>query len=208
MAIYLDSADPADAQRASELGFVYGITTNPALFAKAEFADPKESMKTLAEWMQGPVFYQLRTQEIENMRAEANEYLALAPNLGIKIMCSLPGLKVAAEISPERLVAVTGVFTPAQVYLASQAGAQFVIPYVNRITRFIGDGPSVVGQMADVLFNTPCEILAASIKSPEEAIETLLAGAHHVSVPLRIIERMAQSELTDQAKEAFDQATS
>jgi transaldolase len=158
--------------------------------------------------MAGPVFYQLQTHEVEAMEAEAKEYLALAPNLGIKIMCSLPGLEVAAVISSERLVAVTGVFTPAQVYLSAQAGAHFVIPYVNRITRFIGDGPGVVSQMADILIPTDCEILAASIKSPEEAVETLIAGADHISAPLQVIERMAQSDLTDQAREAFDQAIS
>ena len=34
MGVYLDSANPGDAQRAEQLGYVKAITTNPTLIAR------------------------------------------------------------------------------------------------------------------------------------------------------------------------------
>lgn len=36
MALFLDSASVAEAQRAAELGFVVGITTNPKIMARED----------------------------------------------------------------------------------------------------------------------------------------------------------------------------
>ncbi|MEJ2012695.1 MAG: transaldolase family protein [Anaerolineales bacterium] len=204
MALFLDSADLEDARIAGELGFVVGATTNPALMAKAGHTEPATALKALCEALPGPVFHQLTKRDVAGMRAEAKEFMGLASNLGLKIMCTLSGLQFAAEISGDVTVAITGVFAPAQAYLAAEAGASYVIPYVNRLTRYAGAGPSVIRDMADILFVSDTELLAAGIKTPAEAVETLLAGAEHVSLPLDVIQSMAENELTQQAFAAFD----
>jgi transaldolase len=204
MSLFLDSADLEDARLASELGFVIGATTNPALMAKAGHAEPAAALKALCTALPGPVFHQLTKRDVAGMRAEAEAFIGLAPNLGLKIMCTLSGLQFAAEISEQVTVAITGVFAPAQAYLAAEAGAGYVIPYVNRLTRYAGAGPSVIRDMADILFVSDTELLAAGIKTPAEAVETLLAGAEHVSLPLDVIQSMAENELTQQAFAKFD----
>lgn len=204
MALFLDSADLKEAATASELGFVYGATTNPALMAKAGHTDIPEALKALCDYLPGPVFHQLISREMDGMRAEAGTFVGLAPNLGLKIMCTLPGLQFAAEISNDVTVAITGVFAPAQAYLAAESGAAYVIPYVNRLTRYTGAGPSIIRDMADILFPTDTELLAAGIKTPAEAVDTLLSGAGHVSLPLEVVRAMAENELTMQAYATFD----
>jgi transaldolase len=206
MAIFLDSADLQDAEAASRLGFVRGVTTNPKLIAAAGRPRPDVLMQELSRLFNGPVFYQLTASTTQEMLVEAGQFHRIAPNLGIKIMCTLDGLRAAAELSSSMTVAVTGIFHPGQAYLSAQTGAAFVIPYVNRITRFLGDGLRAVEQISQVIQPTGCQILAASIKSPEEALETLLCGAHHISVPLSVIQQMAASEHTDQALDEFRQA--
>lgn len=57
MAIYLDSADPADALVASEYGFVAGITTNPALLAGTDHL--QRIAELLEAFAEVPIFYQL-----------------------------------------------------------------------------------------------------------------------------------------------------
>jgi len=55
MALFLDSADVADARRAMELGFVAGITTNPTLIARTG----RPALEVIAELCaisKGPVF--------------------------------------------------------------------------------------------------------------------------------------------------------
>ena len=51
--------------------------------------------------------------------------------------------------------------------VAAAAGARYIIPYVNRSTRLLGNGRALVSMMAQVLNKTQTQILAASIKSPE-----------------------------------------
>jgi transaldolase len=204
MSLFLDSANEEDVQLASQLGFVFGATTNPALLAKAGHKDPVAALTMICEALPGPVFHQLTDRTVDGMRAESEAFLDLAPNLGFKIMCTLPGLQFAAEISESISIAITGVFSPAQAYLASEAGADYVIPYVNRLTRYSGSGQFVVAEMAEILFQTDTELLAAGIKSPAEAVETVLSGADHISLPVDVIEAMAENDLTLQAYDNFD----
>ncbi len=206
MSLFLDSAIVEEARQAGGLGFVVGCTTNPTLLARAGFDDAKEAMRALSPLFEGTVFCQLASRTADDMRQEAESLLQVSSNVGLKIACTLEGLRFAAEVSSRATVAMTAVFTPGQAYLAAQAGAHYVIPYVNRLTRFTGDGPSVIDSMASILAPTTTEILAAGIKSPQEAVEALLAGAHHVSLPLEVILAMAQNALTDQAMADFDAA--
>jgi len=200
MALFLDSAQLEDARRASALGFVVGATTNPGLLARAGHTDALAALKALCPLFPGTVFYQL-------LGHTSNEaFLNLAENIGLKIPCTVDGLTFAAQVSARLTVAITGVFTPAQAYLSAQAGAEYVIPYVNRVTRFTGDGPGLVGQIAAILEPTDCEILAAGIKSPAEAVDSLLAGAQHVSLPLDVILAMAENPLTEKAVADFEAA--
>jgi len=206
MTLFLDSASLDDARRASSLGFVVGATTNPGLLARAGHTDALEALKALCPMFPGTVFYQLLGHTLEEMQAESAPFVSLAENLGLKVPCTVNGLAFTAQVSARVSVAVTGVFTPAQAYLAAQAGAEYVIPYVNRVTRLTGDGPGLVGQMAVLLDPTECEILAAGIKSGAEAVDTLLAGAHHVSLPLDVILAMAENPLTEKAVADFEAA--
>jgi transaldolase len=61
---------------------------------------------------------------------------------------------------------------------AALAAAKCARAYVQRATRLLGDGFALVKDMADVLKKTTTEILVDRIKSPSEAVKTLLAGAH------------------------------
>jgi transaldolase len=101
---------------------------------------------------------------------------------------------------------VTALFSPAQAYLAREAGARYLIPYLNRSTRLLGDGVALVRAMAAVLGNSSTELVAASIKSPAEAAAALSAGADHLAVPFEVIKQMSHHPLTQQAIEEFDLA--
>jgi len=206
MSLYLDSANLDDVREAANLGFVRGATTNPKLLAVAGHTDFYKALGEICPLLPGTVFYQLVTETLAEMRNEYRVFRHVAPNLGIKIPCTLTGLQFAKEISRESIVAVTAVFTPAQAYLAGEAGARFVIPFVNRISRFTGSGPEVVTNISIVLQGSRCQVLAASIKSASEAVQILQAGAQHISLPLVVIREMAESPLTRNAIDEFNQA--
>lgn len=201
MAIYLDSAVVAEAEAASKLGWIKGITTNPALLAKSDLS-PEDTLRALSDIVSGEICYQLTSPDFEGMVTEAHKVREI---VGTQIVLKIPaielGFRVAAFLSKEIPCAITGIYTPAQVAVAVETGVKYVIPYVNRATRFLGDGLAVVRNMSSVVGET--EIMAASIKSPEEAVATLQAGAHHLTLPLNVLTAMTANEFSQQAVDEF-----
>jgi transaldolase len=86
---------------------------------------------------------------------------------------------------------------------AALAGAKCAIAYVNRATRLLGDGFALVKDMANVLKQTNTEILVDRIKSPSEAVKTLLAGAHQKTLPFDVLQAMTVHELSQQTVDEF-----
>jgi len=205
MAIFVDSADISEVKRAMELGFIHGVTTNPILIARAG-KEARHVIAELSEICPGPIFHQVAAGYKEAMIAEARDFSHLIPHrLVIKVPCTLEGLRMVGEMGKEMTCAVTAIFTPAQTYLACEAGTRYVIPYINRLTRAGGDGPGLIRAMREIVEVTGsrAEILAASLKNPEEVVSALLSGAHHVTIPLKVIEEMAKSNLTVEALAEF-----
>ena len=64
-----------------------------------------------------------------------------------------------------------------------------------------------ISEMADVLHNSglPTRILAASIKSPDDASRALLAGAHDLTVAPQVLLQMVSDPLTEEAIQQFVQ---
>ena len=238
MAIFLDSALSEEARLAFNLGFVRGITTNPILLAKAG-RPPEQVLLELREICPGTVFYQLTADTLEGRRQEGEHILRLNKGvwprsvaahpcpesatsepesgggmygkIGLKIPASTENMALVARFASSGVeVAVTAMFSLAQAYAACEAGATYVLPYVNRTTRLRGDGIAFVRDLAQICQATSrgtC-VLAASIKSPDEAVKTLLAGARHVSMPLAVLQAMGQDVLSEQAVAEFTRAAS
>ncbi len=206
MTLYLDSADLEEARQASSLGFVVGCTTNPALLARAGHTQPLEAIRQLAELFSGTVFYQVMESSAQGMAKEAPPFLELGGNVGLKLPATLEGFRFAAGFAGRATLAVTGIFSPSQALLAAEAGAHFALPYINRLTRYVGDGASVVAEIGAALEGTPCALLVAGIKSPAEAVAARLAGADHLSLPLEVLKAMADNPLTTNAMRDFEAA--
>jgi transaldolase len=206
VSLYLDSANPDDARLAFATCLVKGITTNPTLVAKTG-RSAEDVIRELCDLSSGIVFHQLIAPDPEARKSEAFRMAAIRPGrVGLKIPCTYENLALGAELVDAGYIAgITAIFSPAQVYLACQAGAQFILPYVNRSTRLLGDGVDLVRQMRAVIDanGSNTQIIAASIKTADEAIATLLAGAHHLTLPRSLIELMGNHPLSDQTIEEF-----
>ncbi|MDY7020978.1 MAG: transaldolase family protein [Cyanobacteriota bacterium] len=206
MVLYLDSAIVEEAKEMSQWGWVKGITTNPTLLAKSPLS-PAETLRQLKQTTPGEVCYQLTASDLEGMIAEAKAAQELLGSQTVlKIPATAMGFQAVARLSPEIPCAVTAIYSPAQAVVAMEAGAKYAIAYVNRATRLLGDGVQLVAEMAAVLRGSQTEILAASIKSPEEATATLKAGATYLTLPLEILKAIATHELSEKTVVEFSQA--
>lgn len=218
MPVYLDSAVVAEVEQASKLGFVAGVTTNPTLLRRAAEANRERGLTSreavyaailaATASLGGLVFAQVRSGTQAAMAGEAAALRRIDARLAIKIPCTVEGLKLTRELAAEAVpTLVTAVYTPAQAYLAAEAGATLIAPYVNRWEAAHNrPGAEFVTELRRALdaAGGRTGILAASLKSVPAAMEALLAGAHSVTVPLSVLLDFPRHPLTDQALNQFD----
>jgi transaldolase len=207
MAILLDSASADDAAAAAQLGFVSGITTNPTLMAR-ETAEPLPHLESLlAVFPHGPLCYQPTSSTVSDMSAEGRAAWALAPErIVIKLPATLDAVKVATILTADGIrCALTAVYSPAQALLAHEAGCVWVIPYVDRAARQSVGGLVVVDALAAILerLHSSTRILAASLKSAPQVVESILHGAHDVTAPLSVLVGLPVHPLTESAVQEF-----
>lgn len=204
--LMLDSASLADVAQASGLGLLAGITTNPALLRKEGNA-PLHQLQAILAASNGPVFFQPTEASTSAAREQLASARALDPDrVRAKLPLAdtyLPMLREASEAGAP--FAVTAVYSPAQALIASEYGAHWVIPYVDRARRLLEDGDTLVGRLRDMLdrIGSETKILAASIKSSEQAEAALLDGADLLTLPAGLLAQLHRHELTDSAVAEF-----
>ena len=186
------------------MGWVKGITTNPTLLNKSNLS-VEVCLKQLSAICPGELYYQLCGDNFDGMVTEAQKARAI---IGDKLVLKIPatelGFQVTAHLSDKINCSVTAIYSPTQAAVASQAGAKYAIAYVNRATRLLGDGLALVREMSAILKDSNTKILAASIKSPEEAAATLQAGADFLTVPMSILKAMTTHELSSKTVAEFN----
>lgn len=203
MAIYLDSAMLNEARQAKDLGWVYGVTTNPSLMAKAG-VDPEIVLSELNQFRFHEVYYQLVSLDLDEMLDEAHKVSELVKNLILKIAPTDNGFRFVARHANEFPCCITAIYDPAQALVARAAGARYIAVYVNRATKQLGDGLALVNSLANVLDGSHTEILAASLKSTKEAVDAFLAGAQHITVPFELLTSLSNHPLSRRTVEQFD----
>lgn len=202
--IYLDSALISEAEVAVNMGWVEGITTNPTLLAKNDLS-PEETLEKLSAISPGELYYQLTASDFDRMLAEAERAAEIiGDRIVLKVPATAVGFQIVAYLAGDIPCAVTAIYSAAQAAVAREAGATYAIAYVNRATKFLGDGLALVREMAAVLPGSDTTILAASLKSPQEAVAALQAGAQHLTLPLNILQAMTTHELSEQTVEEFN----
>jgi transaldolase len=208
MGFFLDSAKIEEVKQAAELGYLAGVTTNPTIMAKAE-GRPGEIIRQICAVSPGPVFYQVTAATAAEREREGREFFEVSPEkVVLKIPATTENMALMARLSRDIPCAATAVYSGHQTLVACEAGARYVIPYVNRTTRLVGDGYRLVAEMAAVIkaAGKPVEILAASIKSADEATQSVLAGANHLTLPLEVLLSLGNHPLSDAAIEEFGPA--
>lgn len=205
MKLFIDTANVDEIRQASELGVICGVTTNPSLIAKEGrvFADV---VREITQIVDGPISAEVVASEADGMVAEAAELTRIHKNIVIKIPMTAEGLKAVRRLSAMGVhTNVTLIFSPAQALLAARAGATYVSPFVGRLNDISSDGNTLVEAIAKIfsLHGIKTEIIAASIRGPEDVVDVALAGAHIATVPYKVICQMIAHPLTDAGIERF-----
>lgn len=206
MEFFLDTASVEEVREASRWGVIAGVTTNPSLMAREGHRDFAETIRTIANIVDGPISAEVVSIKAEEMVEEGRRYSAWHPNVVVKIPMIPDGLEAINILSSENIrVNTTLIFSANQALLAARAGAFIVSPFVGRMDDISEDGMQVVRDIVEI-FRThgiATRVLAASIRHPRHITEAAKAGAHIATVPLAVLKQAMRHPLTDSGLDRF-----
>ena len=205
MKYFLDTANVEEIRKASELGIISGVTTNPSLIAK-EGRVFEEVIEEITSIVDGPISAEVISLEAEEMVREAEVLQKIHPNIVIKIPMTPEGIKATSILSKELVkVNVTLVFSVTQALAAAKAGAAYVSPFVGRLDDVGAEGIALLEEIMWVFqkYDIKTEVIAASIRSKEHIAAAAATGVDIATVPYKILMESLMHPLTDQGIEKF-----
>ncbi|ARJ40957.1 fructose-6-phosphate aldolase [Pantoea alhagi] len=209
MELYLDTSDVVAVRRLAEIFPLAGVTTNPSIIASG-----KRPLKVVLPELQqalggkGRLFAQVMARDAEQMVEEARKLRAIIPDLVVKVPVTAQGLAAIKLLKQQGIPTLgTAVYGAAQGLLAALAGAEYIAPYVNRIDAQGGNGIQTVKELQQLLtLHAPeTKVLAASFKTPRQALDCLLTGCESITLPLDVAEQMIATPAVSAAVEKFEQ---
>src|SRR5438128_819725 len=89
--------------------------------------------------------------------------------------------------------------------MAAKAGATFISNFVGRVDDISDDGMVAVAGAVDMVntYGYDSQILVASVRHPLHVVQSIEAGAHIATMPLKIMQMLFKHPLTDIGLERF-----
>ncbi len=203
--IFLDTADIAEIREAVSWGVLDGVTTNPTLVSKTG-RKWGEVVQDILAVVDGPVNLEVTSEDAPSMVSEGRRLAKLHKNVVVKVQMTTEGLKAIKALSAEGIrVNTTLIFSANQAILAAKAGAKYVSPFIGRLDDIGQDGMQVIREIVPIFRNYEwdCEVLVASIRHPLHVIDAAKIGAHIVTMPFEVLEKMTKHALTDVGLKRF-----
>ncbi|MBF7997330.1 fructose-6-phosphate aldolase [Rahnella laticis] len=209
MELYLDTADISAVKRLSRILPLQGVTTNPSIVANAR-TSLWEVLPALRDALggEGKLFAQVLANQAEQMVEEAELLHSRVPGLVVKVPVTAEGLAAIKILRTRKIPTLgTAVYGAGQGLLSALAGAEYVAPYVNRLDAQGGDGIEMVTQLQKLLtLHAPhAKVLAASFKTPRQALDCLLAGCQSITIPVDVAEQFVSAPAVQAAVVKFEE---
>ena len=205
MDLYIDTANLDEIKAANDLGVLNGVTTNPSLIAK-EKVDYGKRLAEICGVVKGPVSAEVIALDFAGMMKEGRERAKIAPNIVVKLPCTVEGLKACKALSDEGTKTnMTLCFQPLQALMVAKAGAFLVSPFVGRLDDISQDGMQLIQDIRTIYDNygLKTKLLAASVRHPLHLLQCALAGSDVATVPFSVIQSVMKHPLTDSGIEKF-----
>ncbi|NHV08485.1 fructose-6-phosphate aldolase [Cronobacter turicensis] len=207
MELYLDTADVAAVKRLAGILPLQGVTTNPSIVARAgvKLWDLLPALQDALNG-EGKLFAQVVAVDTPQMVREAEQLAQRVPGLVVKIPVTPAGLAAMKILKPSGIPLLgTAVYGALQGLMAALAGAEYVAPYVNRLDAQGGDGVATVSALQTLLtLHAPqSKVLAASFRTPQQALGCLLAGCQSITLPVDVADQVLNTPAVAAAVDGF-----
>jgi len=214
MKFYIDSAHISIIESLMKTGVFHGVTTNPLILRKdgvplhpAQLSDFARRVLDLGV---RELFFQSWGEDSVTLSRHGQQLASISNKVVVKLPATREGLEAAARLAGEGIrTCITAVYAPFQALLAASVGAAYVAPYLGRMNDAGRDGHAMIARMSEALRNTqsPSEILAASVRAPEDVARLAQNGVRCITLSPAVAEMLFQEPLTMEATMAFEAAS-
>lgn len=208
--LFLDSADPQAWRQWLPSGLFHGVTTNPTLLKRAAQPCDLATLRALSQEALAHGVQELHLQAWGADLLTCGRALAdLAPErIWIKLPITRAGVEAARGLRADGLaVTFTACYEPAQVLLAAAIGADYLAPYLGRISDLGRDGHAALIAMQRCVdsLESPLRLLVASLREREDLARLAAAGLNTFTISPAIAEALFSVEATEAAALQFEQ---
>lgn len=213
MEIFLDTANVEEIKAILPWGIISGVTTNQKIFLTEKGINFKDRVMEILNLVNGPLSVELAKTggTDKDLIEEAREYAGWGSNIVIKVPMwgDGKGLRIASKLKGLGIKTnITCLITTNQILLAAKAGATYASLFFNRVRDAKEDPVKVIKESKRIIdesgFST--RIIVGSIRKPEDVNEAVVAGAHIVTIPYKILVQMPFHWKTEETIKEFDQA--
>lgn len=206
--LYVDSADVDRVDALLAAGVVRGVTTNPTILDRAgrAAADIPELYRAWAARGAEEIFFQTWGGDAAAYRAHADEILELGDRVAVKVPATAEGFAAAqALVRDGATVLVTAVYSVAQALACASIGVRYIAPYLGRLRDAGLDGAALIARMQQVCDGSGTDVLAASLRSPEDIVALRLAGIRCFTAAPEVIDALLRDPVSDSSAAVFDE---
>ena len=206
MKIFLDTADTETIRNHFATGLIDGVTTNPTLIMRSG-RKPDDVYQEIKDIGLQDISMEVVGTDFQMMTDGRRLFEKFGEVATIKVPCTKDGLFACKVLSEEGIrVNVTLIFSAAQAILSAKAGAAYVSPFVGRCDDNSIAGTEVVRSISGVYCQQGIRtrVLAASIRDVYKVTRSFYNGAHVVTMPPSVCEKMYNHVLTDAGLAQFD----
>jgi transaldolase len=213
--LLLDSADPAAWAEWLPSGLFRGVTTNPTLLRRAGQPCSLEHLALLTARAIDDGAQEVHLQAWgSDLLACGRALFALAPGrIWVKLPITRAGAAAARSLIAEGCpITFTACYEPAQVLLAAALGADYIAPYLGRITDLGRDGHAELIRMQRIVEGVApaaqtearLRLLVASLRSTDDLARLAAEGLDTFTISPAIAAELFAVEPTLAAAAQFE----
>lgn len=211
--IFLDTADTAEWDDLLPTGIFHGVTTNPTLLERAGEKCTIENihrMATKALQMTDEFMCQAWGSTAQQMYECGMELSQPARD---RIVIKVPVTKVGVQAASMLIqagcrICLTACYDHKQALIASSVGAEYLAPYLGRMTDSGKDGVAECLKMQQISegLKSHTRILVASIRDAQTMVDLAANGMETFTFSPAVARELFLEPMTTEAAEVFEQA--
>ena len=211
MEFIIDTVNLEEIKEAVEYLPIVGVTNNPSIVKKTNPQDFFKHMKEIRKIIgqERSLHIQVISKDCDTIIKEAHRILKeVDDKVYIKVPVSYEGIKAIKLLKEEGInVTATAVYDLMQAYMALEAKADYIAPYVNRIGNLGADAFELINELSNriIMDGYESKIVAASFKGVQQVKDALNNGAQAVTAPVEVLKQIFANPNIEKAVNDFNQ---